>query len=132
MKRTLVTVTLAALMGLGFVSHASAQANQIVVTVPFDFAVGSRTLPQGTYRIGRDGDFLAFRNAEQKTALFTSGLPGESSKDGTSKLIFDNLDGSYFLRKIVTLSQTSSVDFPQSGSESKARESRSVYASSGR
>lgn len=133
MKRTLATVTLAALMGLGFASHASAQ-NQVVVTVPFDFSVGSQNLPQGTYRIGADGDFLAFRSSEQKTSLFARGVPGEASDDGNSKLIFDDVDGTYFLRKIVTLSGGTNVDFPLSSLESKKKSqgSRDVYASSSR
>ena len=131
MKRTIALATLALGMSFGFTSHASAQATAVSATVPFDFAVEGRVLPKGTYQIGNSGGFLAFKNAGQHTSLFTRGLPGVASKDGRSVLIFDKVQGNYFLRKIVTLSGALSVDFPLSDLESRTKESGtsfSIYA----
>jgi hypothetical protein len=131
MNRIIASAVLALGMGLGFTSHASAQASAVVVTVPFDFALQGRVLPQGTYRIASTGGFLGFKNASQHTSLFAQGVRTEASKDAKSVLVFDNVEGNYFLRKIVTFSSTLSVDFPRSDLERKTRESvtsRSIYA----
>jgi hypothetical protein len=118
-------------MSHGFTTKASAEEKGVRATVPFDFAVGSRILPQGTYNIGPDGGFVAFKGTEKKASLFTIAPRGESSKDGKSVLVFDNVEGQYFLRKIVTTSTQSSVEFPLSKLERKTRESvstRNIYA----
>jgi hypothetical protein len=131
MKRTIALAILALGMSLGFISHASAQATSVRVTVPFDFAVEGNILPQGTYQIGTSGGFLGFKNASQHASLFAQGLPGAVSKDGRSVLVFDKVQGKYFLRKIVTFSGPLSVDFQRSKQDSKTRESaelRSIYA----
>lgn len=131
MKRTIALATLALGMSIGFTTHVSAQTTAVRVTVPFDFAVGNHVLPQGTYRIGTDGDLLAFNGRDQKASLFTVAPRGEASKDGKSVLVFDNIEGQYFLRKIVTTSARISADFPMSKLEKNSRESigtRSVYA----
>ncbi len=131
MKHLIAVATLVLGMSLGFTSHASAQEDIARVTVPFDFAVGNRVLPQGTYHIDSDGAFLAFNNPEKGASLFTFRSPGEASKDGKSMLVFDKLEGQYFLRKIVSPSEHKSVDFPISTLEEKTKESegtRDTYA----
>jgi hypothetical protein len=130
MKRTIAAASLALAMSLGFTSHASAQAGQVVAQIPFDFAVGGHVLPQGSYHIVGAGNLLAFRNAEQKTSIFNRGLNGETSTDGKTVLVFDDVNGNYFLRKIVTVSDGMSMEFPVSNLESKIRKpesTRSVY-----
>ena len=136
MKRTIAVFVLALGITLGFTPHASAQQNMVVVTVPFDFSIGSRVLPQGEYRIAPDGSFLSISDSEQRAHRFLKGVPGEPSKDGRSVLVFDNVDGKYFLRKIATNSSSMNMEFEESNLERKSRSSersRSVFAeSSGR
>ena len=130
MKRTIAAAILALGMSIGFTSHASAQEGVVLVTVPFDFAVGGRVLPQGSYRIAADRGFLAFRNAELKTSIFSRGFHGETSKNGKTLLVFDDVKGNYFLRKIVTVSDGMSMEFPLSNFERKTRKSedtRNIY-----
>ena len=130
MKRTIAAAIFALAMSLGFSSNASAQAGQVVATIPFDFAVGGRVLPQGAYHIEGTGNLVAFRNAELETSIFTRGFQGETSTDGKTVLVFANVNGNYFLRKIVTVSNGMSMEFPVSNLENKIRKpesTRSVY-----
>jgi hypothetical protein len=128
MKRTLAVVTLVLGMSLGFTSRSSAQEGTVIVTVPFDFAVEGRVLPQGTYHITSDTNFLTFKNDEQKTNLFSRGIPAEGTADGHTKLVFDDVNGNYFLRKIVTEAVNMNMDFPRSKVQRKTELSRNIYA----
>jgi hypothetical protein len=126
MKCTIVTAILVLGMSLGFSPHASAQQPKVLVTVPFDFAVGGRTLPQGSYEIVSDHAFIAFRNADQKITMYIAGQHGQTAKDGRTVLVFDDVKGDYFLRKIVTVSDAMSMEFPLSKLESQTRNSESA------
>lgn len=131
MKRSIAVLTLALGMALGFTSHASAQQGAVSVKIPFDFTVGGRVLPQGNYQIGTDRDFLSFKDNDLKTHVFLRGLTGDASKDGRSVLVFDNVEGNYFLRKIVTTADNLNMEFPQSDLERKTKTSegtRNIYA----
>jgi hypothetical protein len=128
MKRTIAFATLVLGMSLGFTSRSSAQEGTVIVTVPFDFAVEGRVLPQGTYHITSDSNFLTFKNDERKTNLFNRGIRAEGSANGQTKLVFDDVNGSYFLRKIVTEAVNMNMDFPRSKAQRKSEISRSVYA----
>lgn len=128
MKRTVAVVTLVLGMSLGFTSRSSAQEGTVIVTVPFDFAVEGRVLPQGTYHITSDTNFLTFKSDEQKTNLFNRGIRGEGAANGQTKLVFDDVNGSYFLRKILTEAVNMNMDFPRSNAQRKTEQSRSVYA----
>ena len=119
MKRTIAAAMFALAMTFGFTSHASAQQGVVLATVPFDFSVGGRVLPQGSYHIGGDGAFLAFRNADQKVTVLTRGFEGERSKDGRTVLVFDHVKDNYFLRRIVAASDGMSMEFPLSDLERK-------------
>ena len=131
MKRIVAVFTLALGIALGFTPHASAQQHTVVVNVPFDFAIAGQVLPQGEYRIATDGGFIAVRDSELKSHRFLRGVPGEPAKDGRSALVFDNVDGNYFLRKIVTSADSMNMEFNESKLERKTRtseHSRSIYA----
>src|SRR6478609_10307494 len=131
MKRIITAAILVLGISLGISNRASAQDGGIRVTVPFDFAVGNRILPQGTYHISSDGGFLAFNNSDRKTSMFTPGVRNEGSKDGKSMLVFDNVNGQYFLRDIYSIYARTSVTFPKSRLERKTQEApaiRNIYA----
>jgi hypothetical protein len=131
MKRIITAAILLSGMTFGISNRASAQEAAVKVDVPFDFAVGTHVLPAGNYRIAAHGDALLFDNHDQKASLFTLALRGDTAKDGLSKLIFDDVQGRYFLRHIVSTSSKVSVNFPISKLESGSQEiaqSRSIYA----
>jgi hypothetical protein len=119
MKR-IITLAMV-LVGAGL-SHASAQQAALKVNVPFDFAVGNHVMPSGEYRISTQGDDLVFENRTQKAYLFTLAEPSDASKDGTSKLTFDVVQGQYFLREISSTSVKTSAEFPTSKLEKHSKE----------
>jgi len=135
MKRIITVAILMIGASLGVGNRASAQEPALKVDVPFEFAVGNHVLPAGNYQIAAHGDSLFFDNHEQRAELFTIATAGDTATDGQSKLIFDNVQGKYFLRRIVSTSQETSAAFPVSKLEKQSREVaesnvgiRSIYA----
>ena len=120
MKRMITLALVVA--GLGYTSYASAQNAAIKVDVPFDFAVGNHVLPSGEYRISHDGGTLVLESRDHRAHLYTVAEPGDTAKDGKSKLTFDVVQGQYFLRKIASTSSSTSAEFPASRLEKKSRE----------
>jgi hypothetical protein len=121
MKRT-IAITLLALAGVVGTGKALAQNQQIRATVPFDFTVGSKTLPAGTYSITRvSDDAIAIRDHDARFAVLsmTSQATNQPSKN---VLVFDRYDGHYFLRDILCESAAMNVSLPWSKSEAHARE----------
>jgi hypothetical protein len=135
MKRIITVAILMIGASFGVSNRATAQEATLKVDVPFEFAVGNHLLPAGNYQIASHGDSLFFDNREQGAGLFTMAIAGDTTKDGQSKLTFDNVEGKYFLRKIVSTSQKTSATFPVSKLERHARETaqatvgtRNIYA----
>ena len=123
MKRIIALAIFIVGISLGMPNRTSAQTSSVYVAVPFDFAVGDRILPRGTYRIEPDGDFLLFNSKEHASAsVFANVSHGETSIDGRDVLSFDVVDGKHFLRKIASSSATTSAQFPESRLEKKAEE----------
>lgn len=123
MKHIIVSAILVVGAAIGLAAHASAQADEVVKTkVPFDFMVGSHSLPAGSYRIESDGEFLNFSNIDRKVSVFTTSYHGNPSLDGTSRLKFDVVSGQHFLREIETPSTKTTMDFPVSRAERSATE----------
>src|ERR1700740_803806 len=125
MKRIITSAVFILAISLGMTTRISAQTATVDVKVPFDFAVGDRVLPKGTYKIQPDGDFLLFNSKEDSSAsIFANATHGDASIDGRSVLSFDVVDGKHFLRKIASTSSTTSADFPVSKLEKNAEELR--------
>jgi hypothetical protein len=122
MKRIIAAASIVLGMNFGIGTHASAQTNAVRATVPFDFAVGSRVIPRGIYRISLDGEFLSFTNSNYTTHLFATAGHGVPTKHGRSVLVFDKVQDKYFLRKIITASAATTREWPVSEREKKAQE----------
>jgi hypothetical protein len=127
MKRIIALAIFIVGISLTMTNRISAQTATVNVKVPFDFAVGDRVLPKGTYRIQPDGDFLLFNCKEHSAeSIYANAEHGDASIDGRSVLSFDVVDGKHFLRKIASTSSTASAEFPVSKLERNAEE---LYAS---
>lgn len=124
MNRIIAFALLLVGMSLGMASRASAQYPSVIVKVPFDFAVGNRVLPPETYKISPSGAFLSFNSNDWKHSVFALGLQSNSTTDGRDKLVFDYVNGRYFLRGIVSNWKRLSVQFPLSNAERKSQEMR--------
>lgn len=125
MKRIITIGFLIATTFFQMTPQLNAQAGVLRARVPFPFAVGNQVLPPGAYEIKRQGSFIRLQNRDRQIGIFVLPAPGDRSYDGRSRLMFDSLDGTYFLRKIVTTSSMTSLDFPKFKLEKRANESGS-------
>ena len=96
----------------GLLVPARAQEAKVIVTVPFEFMVGTQTLPAGTYTVSKTsgGEFSALFLASQQQGIFV--LP--SSFDGIPlqevSLTFDQVGDKHFLKQIETLQGIYTID----------------------
>ena len=101
--KTLVAIAL--FLGLAGAVKVEAEEAEIV-TVPFEFVVGAKTLPAGTYTVrnlsvDRSG-FLELSSQDYKTSMFVMPLLNESAFTGKPKLSFQQAGGHYFLNAVQT------------------------------
>jgi hypothetical protein len=100
-----VVLTMTCLLGLG-ISVSAQDANGVVVKVPFEFVAGGKTLPAGTYSVGRlsPGIHPSLIIDSKDTGAFALVLPivpdGDSA--GRTGLSFERVGGKYFLSKVAT------------------------------
>jgi hypothetical protein len=82
----------------------SLQAQQVRVSVPFNFKVGNQNMPVSNYQIVRisdDDELFALRNLNDTShAILFHAQPDEI--EGQAKLVFDHYGSNYFLSQIVT------------------------------
>lgn len=98
-----VVLTLTCLLGLG--TSACAQDTEgVVAKVPFEFVVGARTMPAGTYSIGRltqDAHAgLIIRSSDNGALLLPVAVDQDSAEQAT--LTFEHVGDKYFLTKADT------------------------------
>jgi hypothetical protein len=129
--RVIATVTF--LFGIGMAARAQAQDN-IIVTLPFEFVAGERTLPAGTYKVSRFSNApsgpLIFTNYDKDISVFV--LP--TANDGTSvdkpHLTFEQVGEEHFLNTIQTSLQTYYIPVSHSGVTEAAAKWRNSGAAS--
>jgi hypothetical protein len=81
-------------------THASAQA-PVQAKVPFEFSVGQRVLPPGTYLIREvQSNLIEIENREKGTTLYFSTYPSDWVKGKTNMLVFSKHGDQYFLREV--------------------------------
>ena len=73
-----IAVALVSFAGLGITAKAQA-ADQIVVTIPFEFVVAGKTLPAGTYRVNRVSD-------DRWAGLILSSFENRSRRESSREL----------------------------------------------
>jgi hypothetical protein len=120
MKR-ITAIALLALGGVFGTGKALAQ-DHVRATVPFEFTVGNKTFPAGTYSITRVSDTqIAIRNQDSPDAMLsmTSQEPDQLTKN---VLVFDKYGNHYFLREILCETEKMNMGLPRSKSEARARE----------
>lgn len=120
MIRTRILVSLVALGILQTTPSLIAQQEaRFQANVPFQFSVNDKTMPAGEYHLIRRGIFLRLDSGKNGTYILTA--VGEPSHNERTTLVFDRVNGSFFLRKLVAPSSTgNSVDIAPSRTEKKA------------
>jgi hypothetical protein len=106
MNKFYFALALAVMCILGFGESSRAQeADAIVVTVPFDFVVGTQTMPAGRYDVGRllsndQRSSLILRGDGRSAIVLPTGV--EETSTFQANLTFQHLGDKYFLNKIKT------------------------------
>src|SRR4029077_1137455 len=106
MKKLLrIAVALVGFAGLGITARAQ-DADQIVVTIPFEFVVAGTTLPAGTYRVNRVGDDrwdgLIFRSFQNRAGVIVHPIEVKSAPADKTHVSFEKAGAEHFLSKIQT------------------------------
>jgi hypothetical protein len=102
-----IAVALVSLAGLGITVKAQdVVADQVVVTIPFQFVVAGKTLPAGRYHVNRVSDDkwagLVFSSVENRSSAIVHPIKVESTHDGKAHVGFETAGGEHFLSKIET------------------------------
>jgi hypothetical protein len=98
--KSILTTALLTMSCLTAYTHASAQA-PLQAKVPFEFSVGQRVLPPGTYSIKEvSSNLIEIENQEKGTTLHFSTYPSDCVKGKTNMLVFSKHGDQYFLREV--------------------------------
>ena len=120
MKRQ--AVSLISLLSLLLVAgSAIAQTIRVRADIPFSFAVGSKTLPAGTYDLGTISDdtkMLQLRARNGNTGMTVVSNAAENLKPADrTKLVFNRYGDRYFLSQIWLAGETRGRELPKSNRE---------------
>jgi hypothetical protein len=84
----------------------AATSDQLLVTVPYDFVVGDKTLPAGTYRVSRvsttDVGTLLLKNVDNHAGVLLNASEWEDARADKPELRFQQIAGQHFLSTIET------------------------------
>jgi hypothetical protein len=110
-----------AIGSLASTQSASAQTTIAKVTIPFDFQLGSQTLPAGTYRVDRESANLVLMEGSGKASAYLVMNAASRNKAPDHGIVsFDRTGGKYYLRQIWTAGNQSGLESPQSRAEKAA------------
>ena len=100
---------------------AIAQTSNVRANVPFNFAVGSKILPAGTYDIGAissDPKMLLLKARDGNSSMIVGSNSAENPKGAEkSKLVFNRYRDQYFLAEIWVKGATSGRQLPKTSRE---------------
>ena len=128
---SITSIALFALVSFVTVGSISAQERAVKANVPFDFTVGDKLLPAGTYTISAENtNVIKIQNsAKHVTLLSTATSDGKESKTG--ELVFNKYGDQYFLREILCSSADMNMAVPTSKQEKRARVQEASVNSNG-
>ena len=112
MKRISV-FALFTLAGFLTAGNAVAQQHSVQANVPFDFTVGNKVLPAGTYSIASVMDSaIEIRNAQTHSAVLTRADSDSNRSQNGGVLVFEKRGSRYTLREILCESAAMNVSLP--------------------
>ena len=114
MKPLANTLTGLSLAVLFFVASAHAQSGRITANIPFDFTVGSSSLPAGQYEFVDTGSSIVqVRGADRRTLYTLSSASMQASQiSENSTLKFEVVDGRHVLVQIWNDLAANGNEFP--------------------
>lgn len=121
MKRIAAIALFAVVTTFG-VANALAQEHALRATMPFNFTVGNKALPAGTYTIFKvRDDLLEIRNQDGKVAIISTAYPDGDQSISRAVLIFNRYGDQYFLHHVAGGPSSINENLPLSKSEDRAR-----------
>jgi hypothetical protein len=116
---TIAFVALASILSAGKVL---AQSHEVRSAVPFDFTVGDKLLPAGTYSILPISEgIIVIRNRETHVAVLAPAFADSNRSTNGGKLVFNKYASQYFLKEILCESAAMNVNLPSTKAEKRAR-----------
>ncbi len=107
MKKYLAGIFAVVFSMAAFAMAAPAEtSDQLIVTIPYDFVVGGKTLPAGTYRVSRvsttDLGTLLLKNVDNHAGVLLNASEWEDVRADKPELQFQQIAGQHFLSAIET------------------------------
>lgn len=126
-----IMVPLFAFTALALTAKAQ-ESDQLNVNVPYEFVVGGKTLPAGTYRVGRiststDSE-LFLSSFENHTGVLVVPSQWVDARKDAARLTFELINGQHFLSKIETAEHVFTVPVSQSAVQQAMRNASPVSA----
>jgi len=120
MKRiTVLALLTAALISMG---GACAHAQALAFKAPFDFTVGSKALPAGTYQVSYVTlHTILIRSTDGRLRAMATTVADDKESYGVGKLIFARYGNQYFLHEVLCNALSMNVALPTSRLEKQAR-----------
>ncbi len=130
MKR-ITAIALLAIANFAVAGTSFAQSRTVQAKVPFDFTVGNKLLPSGTYTIEKESQWIiAIKNNDKPIATVSVvNQDGEKSVNG-GKLIFHKYGGQYFLSEVLSDRANMNVRVPVSKTEKRVKLQEAMIAPS--
>ena len=108
---------------LATASFAPAQDRVTKATVPFNFTVGNKTVPAGTYRLSSSSDaehIIQINNWERNVHLMTMAQP-DSYRQTANELVFHKYGNQYFLSDIRSAGSSMNYHLATTKAEKRAK-----------
>jgi hypothetical protein len=104
---------LVALAVLFMTTAAHAQESKVAATIPFNFVAGDRAYPAGDYVFSSDGAVFEIISAEP-TSIMLSHACQNATFSTTTKVVFSQMGGAYFLKQIWVAGDSQGRELPRS------------------
>lgn len=103
----------------GLVVGATAETHrEVIVTIPYEFVAGGRTLPSGTYIVSRLSNDrlsgLSIASHEQRSGVLVLPNHFENRPGDDTKIRFERVGGMYYLNSIEIFDGVYTVSLPRS------------------
>jgi hypothetical protein len=132
MKRT-TAIALLAIANFAMAGTSFAQSNGVQATVPFDFTVGNKLFPSGTYTIKQQSmtaNVISIRSHDKPIAVLSLVNRDSNKSPNGGQLLFHKYGGQYFLSEILCDQADINVAIPPSKTEKRARLQQATLESS--
>jgi hypothetical protein len=120
MKR-ITAIALAALASFITVGSISAQERSVRAAVPFDFTVGNKLIPAGTYTVSSESANVVLIQSGDRHITVMSTAFADSRQPKHSMLVFNRYGDQYFLHEILCSSGAMNLQLPTSKVEKRVQ-----------